>query len=302
MARGMIYNIQRLSTKDGPGIRTVVFFKGCPLRCQWCCNPESQHGERQLLVFGDLCVKCGKCVKVCPEHAVSMRPGGLLEFDRSLCRACGACVAVCPAEARELCGQEMEADEVMRVVKKDLIYYQNTGGGVTFSGGEATAQPLFLLDLLERCFYSGIHTALETSGFCSWNTLEAARHFLNLILYDIKHLDSFAHREFTGVDNTPILNNLKKLAEQGAPVILRIPFIPGKNTSREHMQRLCAFALEYGLRTIHLIPEHGLGQAKYQALGRSQMQQPRGSFGSSDLTPREAATLLAASALDVLII
>ena len=299
MSTGMIYNIQRLSTKDGPGIRTVVFFKGCPLRCRWCCNPESQRQEAELLVFNAQCVQCGRCMNACPRHAVSMPLGETPRLDRSLCMACGTCADICPVNARELCGREMELDDVMRVVKKDLVYYRNTGGGVTCSGGEATVQSAFLLELLERCFYSGIHTALETCGFCAWETLEKALPFLNLILYDVKHLDPGVHLELTGAGNARILENLKKLAARSAPVILRMPFIPGKNNSREHIEQLGVFAAEHDLRDIHLIPLHGLGLAKYSALDRPQPNDTRNEQG---LTPREAADLLNLSSLHVSIL
>ena len=299
MCTGIIYNIQRLSTKDGPGIRTVVFFKGCPLRCLWCGNPESQRIEPEVLVFSDRCIRCGRCVKACPRRAVTMSLGGPPKLDRALCAACGTCVEPCPVEARELCGREMDVDEVMHVVKKDFVFYRNTGGGVTFSGGEATFQKKFFLALLECCFSSGIHTALETSGFCSWETLRASLPFLNLILYDIKHLAPLMHQKCTGADNARVLENLKKLAARAAPVILRVPLIPGENNSRDHIEKLGAFATLYGFKDIHLIPRHDLGRNKYVALGRPC---PNNARDESGLTPRKTADLLASQSLNVSII
>ena len=227
---GMIYNIQRLSTEDGPGIRTTVFFKGCPLHCPWCSNPESQSFQPQMLFFEDNCTGCGQCAEVCPNGAAFRRENGSYGLDRTRCTSCGACIPGCPGKARVMSGRPYDADEVMAVVKKDATFYLNSGGGVTFGGGECTAQPAFLMELVDACFSMGLHICLDTCGFCDPEIFARFIPRTDLFLYDLKHMDPARHRELTGRDNGPVLANLKAiLADDPEKVRIRVPLMKGIN-------------------------------------------------------------------------
>ena len=264
---GCVFNIERFAIRDGPGIRTTVFLKGCPLRCLWCANPESMSPAPQLFYLENLCTRCYRCVEACPNKATTKTPDGAIKIDRSLCRACGKCVEACPNRAREISGKLMTVDEVLEEVKKDALFYQNSGGGVTFSGGEPTHQPEFLWHLLKGAQESGIHTALDTSGFVKPEIMKRVLEHTNLVLYDIKHMDPAKHKEFTGVDNSLILENAKMIASMGKPMIIRVPLIPGHNDSRENIVALAEFMLSLGLKRVDLLPYHSLGKIKYQRLG-----------------------------------
>lgn len=264
---GWIFNIQRYSIQDGPGIRTTVFFVGCPLRCPWCSNPESQSKGPQLFYFESQCTRCKRCIEVCPNRAISVDSDGYIRTDRDKCKACATCVETCPNEARNISGELKTVDEVMKEVKKDSIFYRNSGGGVTASGGEPTCQPRFLLELFQACRRSRIHTCLETCGYVSWQVLEEVLENTNLILYDIKHMDSNQHKKLTGVDNTLILENAERIVRKGIPLIIRVPLIPGHNDSEGNMRDLAKFATRLGVRKIDLIPYHQLGVSKYERLG-----------------------------------
>jgi pyruvate formate lyase activating enzyme len=264
---GCVFNIERFAIRDGPGIRTTVFLKGCPLRCLWCANPESISPRPQLLYLENLCTRCYRCVEVCPNKATTKTPDGAIKIDRSLCKACGKCVEICPNKARQLSGKLMTVDEVLEEVKKDALFYQNSGGGVTFSGGEPSQQPEFLWHLLKGAQESGIHTALDTSGFVKPEILKKVLEHTNLVLYDIKHMDPTKHKELTGVDNRLILENARMIASMGKPMIIRVPLIPGHNDSKENIKALAEFMLSLGLKRIDLLPYHSLGKIKYQRLG-----------------------------------
>lgn len=266
--KGWVFDIQRYSINDGPGIRTTVFFKGCPLRCLWCDNPESQSRPPELFFFEALCVQCHRCVPVCPNGAISVAPDGSVLTDRDRCRGCGACTEACLAGARVLSGRLMTVDEVMEVILKDSLFYRNSGGGMTASGGEATAQLEFLIVLLKRCREIGIHTALDTTGHAPWETLNEILEHTDLVLYDIKHMDPAMHRKLTGVDNALILENAVRIARAGKPLWIRFPLIPGCNDDERNIQATGAFTLELGLRQIDLLPYHRLGAGKYHRLGR----------------------------------
>jgi len=275
MIAGTIYSIQRFSLQDGPGIRTTVFFKGCPLSCLWCSNPESQRPDPQLMIFSDQCKRCGRCAEVCPNRAVS-RKGEEFSIDRSLCKACGICVPACLNDARSISGKTMTVEEVLAVVRKDWIYYQNSGGGMTVSGGEPTFQPAFLQELLEAANAEGLHTCLDTCGFTRWENLERILPYLNLILFDCKHMDPDQHKRLTGVDNALILQNLVKLARHDVPVRIRIPLIPGYNSSPENILTTGEFVKSLGFKEVDVIPFHQLGLNKYGALGKQcQMEDKR---------------------------
>ena len=264
---GCVFNIERFAIRDGPGIRTTVFLKGCPLRCLWCANPESMSEAPQLFYLENLCTRCYRCVEACPNRATIKTPKGAIEINRSLCKACGKCVEACPNKAREISGKLMTVEEVLEEVRKDALFYQNSGGGVTFSGGEPTHQPEFLWHLLKGSQESGIHTALDTSGFVKPEILKRVLEHTNLVLYDIKHMDSAKHKELTGVDNRLILENARMIATMGKPMIIRVPLIPGRNDSKENIKALAEFMLSLGLKRVDLLPYHSLGKIKYQRLG-----------------------------------
>lgn len=263
---GLIYDIQRYSVNDGPGIRTTVFFKGCPLKCLWCANPESQEPFPQMLYSEQLCTRCHRCAKACPTGATIVNHDGSLEIDRDRCRACGKCVEACLNEARAISGRYMTVDEVLEVVKSDRLFYQNSGGGVTASGGEPSSQHEFVTELFKRCQESGIDTALDTCGYIRWEVLERILQYTNLVLLDIKHMDPEKHRQLTGVSNSLILDNARRIARQGILVVVRVPLIPGCNDSVENIRAVGKFASETGLTRIDLVPYHQLGKNKYKRL------------------------------------
>lgn len=265
--QGWIFNIQRYSTQDGPGIRTTVFFVGCPLKCLWCSNPESQFKGPKLLYFESKCARCKRCIEVCPNKAISADADGCIITDRDKCIAYGKCVETCTNEARAISGELKTVEDVMKVVRKDSIFYRNYRGGITASGGEATCQPKFLLELFQACKKSRFHTCLETCGFVSWQVLEKVLEYTDLVLYDIKHMDSKQHMELTGVDNKLILENAERIVKKGVPLIIRVPLIPEYNDSKENMQTLAKFATDLGVHKIDIIPYHKLGVSKYERLG-----------------------------------
>ncbi len=253
MNKAIIFDIEKNSFVDGPGIRTTVFFKGCNLKCAWCHNPESQSFEPQMMFYRDKCTGCGKCKSVCasPEH----------------CTLCGKCTLYCPAEARKVCGKEYTVDEVFNEIIKDKAFYENSGGGVTFSGGECMLQIDFLLEILKRCKENGIHTAIDTAGHISWGNFEKVLPFTDLFLYDIKIFDSEKHKKYTGVGNELILDNLKRLFEIGAKIWIRIPVIPTVNDNKEEMQKIKAFIDNCGVaERVELLPYHKMGENKYGAI------------------------------------
>ncbi len=264
---GYVFDIQRYSIHDGPGIRSTVFLKGCPLTCVWCSNPESQKQVPQLLYLKHLCSRCHKCVDICPNKAIRVLPEGDLEVDRDLCVGCGFCVDICPAEARQVSGKLMSVEEVIDIVKRDALFYKNSDGGVTFSGGEATAQPEFLLALLRECKKLGFHTTLDTCGFVKWDILEPVLEYVDLVLFDVKQTNPKKHQQYTGVSNKLIFENAKRILSQNIPVILRAVLIPGCNDSDEDIRALAEFALELGGPEINLMLYHKLGIKKYESLG-----------------------------------
>lgn len=264
---GRIFDIQRYSINDGPGIRTTIFFKGCPLSCLWCDNPESQSPFPQLLFYPSLCARCYQCAAVCPTQATTVGGDGAIQIDRDKCISCGKCTTVCSAEARVISGKLMKVEDVIEIVKKDSLFYRNSGGGVTASGGEPTSQPQFLKELLIRCHQCGFHTAMETCGYVPWETLEGFLEHVDLFLYDIKHMNPHRHKELTGVDNTLILENARRLAAKKKQLIIRFPLIPGYNDSIENLEATKRFVYELGVEKLDLVPYHQLGISKYQRLG-----------------------------------
>jgi pyruvate formate lyase activating enzyme len=263
---GCVFNIERFAIRDGPGIRTTVFLKGCPIRCLWCSNPESMQPHPQLFYFDNLCTRCYRCVEACPNKANTVTPDGDIEIDRALCQSCGECVEACPNKARDINGKVMTVEEVLEEVKKDALFYQNSGGGITASGGEPTYQPEFLWHLFNRSQQAAIHTCMDTTGFVKTKVLQNILERTDLVLYDIKHMDPEKHKEYTGVDNSLILENARVVAA-ARPMIVRVPLIPGHNDTEENLSALVKFMKELRLNRIDLLPYHSLGKMKYARLG-----------------------------------
>lgn len=262
--KGTLFNIQRFSTHDGPGIRTVVFFKGCTLHCAWCHNPESIPFAPTLMWYADRCIGCGRCVPVCPTGAQQLAPDGSHRFDRSLCNDCLLCVDSCYAEALQQAGKTVSIEELVISIRSDLPYYGKTGG-VTFSGGECLAQPAFLAEALKQCREAGIHTAVDTAGAVPWKAFEQILPYTDLFLYDVKVMDPDLHRMWTGADNRIVLDNLQRLLAAGATVQVRIPFVPQANAGE--MESLAKGMAGMGIGEVTLLPYHRLGEGKKRSLG-----------------------------------
>ena len=265
MSQGTIFNIQRFSIYDGPGARTTVFFKGCNLKCKWCHNPESISAKRQLEFYPDKCIGCGKCFAACPNGAHIIGEDGNHIIDREKCTVCGACVDTCYAEALVIVGQTVDAAYVVKSVMTDVPYYEQSGGGVTFSGGECMQQIDFLADIMAQLHEKGIHLAVDTAGNQPWEKFEKILPYADLFLYDIKAADSDVHRQLTGVPNQRILENLKKLSDLGKRIWIRIPYIPGCNSGE--MNGIIEILKDIPVEKIEIMPFHRLGEGKYKALG-----------------------------------
>ncbi|WP_343248644.1 glycyl-radical enzyme activating protein [Diplocloster hominis] len=264
----LIFDVQRFSVHDGPGIRTNVFFKGCPLRCRWCQNPESQHCRTEILYYEEQCIHCHSCVRICPKHAITPIQGHL-HIDPKRCDSCGLCCRVCCTMALTSCGRLTSQTELLDLVMRDLPFYQNSQGGVTLTGGEPLNQPEFVCSFLETLHEERIHTAIETCGYCKAETFQRAVSLADLILYDVKLLSSAAHLDMTGRDNRLILHNLQTLADLSRPFILRLPLIPGINDTYENLYGTMSLAQKYRPLEIHILPFHQAGSSKWKALGRS---------------------------------
>lgn len=269
-ATGTVFNIQHYCIHDGPGIRTNVFVKGCPLQCVWCANPESQSGVPQLMYLADRCTGCGACIAACARKAVSRRAGRpeLVQTDRDLCTACGACAKECPAGARSISGKEMTAGEAFDEVAGDRLFY-GADGGLTVTGGEALAHPKFTGALVRLCKEAGIGTAVETCGAVPWEVMAPILADTDVVLYDIKQMDSARHKQYTGQGNELILSNLERIsAETQCRIIVRCPVIPPCNDGPEEMHALGRFLTEKRIRCseINLLPYHNLGEGKRDQL------------------------------------
>jgi pyruvate formate lyase activating enzyme len=262
-----IYHIQRFSLNDGPGIRTTVFLKGCPLSCAWCHNPESQSEMPELLHYDPLCIRCGACAAVCPTRCLTVRPDGWT-IDRARCDLCGRCVEACPTDALVLRGRDIGEEELVARILDDRAFFDESGGGVTFSGGEPLLQAAELANVLPRLRAKGIHVAVETAGCVDPVSLDRVTPHVDLFLYDVKSMDPDVHQRATGSDNALVLANLARLAASGKDVVVRTPVIPGFNDTPEALGAIASHVVDLGLRRIDLLPFHPLATAKYQALGR----------------------------------
>jgi glycyl-radical enzyme activating protein len=263
----MIFDIQRGSMHDGPGIRTVIFLKGCPLQCVWCHNPESKARTKEISFRPESCAACGECVKTC-QHAAHRMVEGVHIYDRSRCEQCGECVETCLYEALKLAGKEQTVEEVLGVILRDRPFYEQSGGGLTISGGEPLLQAEFTLELLKAAKAEGLNTCLDTCGWFNQRTYEQVLPFVDLFLFDYKATDPETHKRLTGVSNRLILSNLDFLVQQGARIRLRCPLIAGINDSQEHLQGIAQLSCRYPeLEGIDLMAYHNVGNAKYERYG-----------------------------------
>lgn len=263
---GVLFNIQRYSLHDGPGIRTIPFFKGCPLSCKWCSNPESQHPKPELIFKKSDCIRCGKCIEACEQQALSV--SNAFFIDRERCIQCGECTQVCPTQALEMKGKRMTVADVMRELQKEENLYRRSGGGITLSGGEPLAQPAFARELLKACKEKGWHTAIETTGFTTPEVIADVFPYVDLALTDIKAINPAIHLANTGIENSQILENLLRISFL-TKTIVRIPVIPGVNDNPEEIHNIAEFArLMSNVDTLHLLPYHSFGENKYGLLGR----------------------------------
>jgi pyruvate formate lyase activating enzyme len=267
MATGTIFRIERFAIHDGPGIRTTVFLKGCPLACAWCHSPESQSAAPEFMPRADRCIRCGACAAACPHDGIRI-DGTPAQAKPAECELCGACADACPSGARELVGREFSVDEVLDLVEKDRVFYEQSGGGVTFSGGEPLMQPGFLLEALTRCRERHLHTAVDTSGFGDPAALRRIAGRADLFLFDLKIIDDSRHTALTGAGNGVILENLRALASDRRPVIVRFPLVPGVNDDEANVAALGGLVASLGLSRVDVLPYHRAGTAKYRRLDR----------------------------------
>lgn len=295
MINRMVIDITRMTVHNGPGIRTLILFKGCPLRCIWCSTPESQEESAELAFYPDKCILCGDCIPVCPENAITIDDTSVL-INRDLCNSCGRCAGVCYARALKLLGQKYTVEELLDVAKRDTIAYKHSGGGVTISGGEPFQRLDFLLELLQELKKNEISAGVDTCGFTSRKNIEMVLPYIDFFLWDVKHMDDNTHLELTGVSNRLILDNLSFVSDRGIPIYLRIPVIPGYNDSEENLRDLCDFAKKLpSLIEIDLLPLHHLGRARYLALGREYLIEEIPTVG--DKTLNEMKRLVESSGL-----
>jgi len=266
--KGIIFDIKKYAIDDGPGIRTTVFFKGCPLRCWWCHNPEGQVSEPELMYKRNRCIGCGECVKNCPRETISS-VGQHVSINREHCDLCGKCSQKCPSDALVIIGKEMKVEEIIKEIEKDVLFYDESEGGVTFSGGEPLMQPSFLNALLEKCREKNIHTAVDTCGYAPYETINKISDNVDLFLYDIKMMDDKKHRKHTGLSNKLILENFKKLTKNGRNLLVRFAIIPGVNDNEDNITKTANFMLSCGIKQINLLPYHRAGIEKYKSLGRT---------------------------------
>jgi len=282
-SRGLITNVQRFSIHDGPGIRTTVFLKGCPLRCFWCHNPETWRLQPELQLYGERCIGCGECRRVCPNGAHVLAEGRR-EFRRHLCRGCGACAETCYAEALVLAGRWWGMDELLGVLERDRPFYETSGGGITLSGGEPLLQPEFSRAVLAACWQRGLHTAIETAAVGPWERLEELLPWLDLVMLDVKLVAEQRHRAATGAGNSGILDNARRLGQSGVPLLVRTPIVPGVNDDPADIVAIAGSISAFpNLLYYELMPFHRLAEGKYRGLGLE--------YGAGGLQPPSRAKL-----------
>lgn len=291
----IVTDIQRYSLHDGPGIRTVVFFKGCPLSCKWCQNPETNRMDAEILFTQEYCIGCGACIEACKYRYISGWRGTLTTDPK--CTHCGDCTRVCPSKTRKLVGEEYTLDSLLAILLRDSVFYRNSGGGVTLSGGEVTAQYTFATLLLDKLKKAGIHSAIETCGYASESVMINIALGTDLILFDLKHPNAQQHAFYTGVDNKRILRNLDMILERKRPVIIRLPLIPGANDDSETLRQTAQLCLARGIHEMHLLPFHQGGQSKWHGLNRPYAFKNTPSLGPRQI--EEAQKLLESFGLSV---
>lgn len=274
MEKGIVFNIQRFTIHDGPGIRTELFLKGCPLRCEWCSNPESWRRNTEVGIYASKCIskeKCGVCENVCPvEGAINFENGMIESINRDLCTNCMKCSNSCPSDSIKAWGKMMTVEECMEIIRKDRGFYDKSGGGVTVSGGDPLVQSDFVMELFKACKQENIQTCIESTFYAKWEQIEKVLPYTDLIISDIKHMNSEIHKKHTEVDNHLILENLQKLANDGREMILRIPVIPNVNDDMENIEKTADFIIDKlngKVRTLQLLSFMRLGEEKYQSLG-----------------------------------
>lgn len=270
---GTIFNVQKFSVHDGPGIRTTIFLKGCPLRCYWCCNPESQTSSPQISRRVTRCLgaeRCGKCIDICPRNCLS-RNGNAVVWNPAACVNCRTCAAVCPSGCIEVIGKSVSAGEVIRMAARDALFYNYSSGGITLSGGEVLTQPRFAEAVCRLANREGIHVAIESCAYAEYDTLHRLAQYLDQAIIDVKHIDPEAHRRGTGVDNRLILQNITRLCRDmpNLPVLIRTPIIPGFNDDDDTIARIAEFAGQFPQASYELLPYHRLGEEKYGNIGRA---------------------------------
>jgi pyruvate formate lyase activating enzyme len=268
-SHGLVFDIQRYSMKDGPGLRVLVFIKGCPLRCLWCSNPESQSSQIEILYQEERCCACGQCVLVCPTEALIQEAKGEVRYNHLKCRLCGRCIETCPYKTRKWAGRWVTVAELMREVERDLPFFRRSGGGVTLGGGEPMSQPDFVEKILKACKEQNIHTSLETCGCSPWEVLKRLAHYTDLFFYDLKQIDSHIHEQWTGVSNQLILRNLEELGTIHSQIVVRYPLIPGVNDTDLDIHALIKFIRRIKpIQKVEISPYHRYGELKYPLLGR----------------------------------
>jgi len=268
MVKGLISYIQKFSIHDGPGIRTTVFLKGCPLECLWCGNPETISLKPEIMFSENICMGCGLCQKACQNGVVKIIQGQPPLRNYDLCKGCGACAEACPKNALVLRGKWMSVEAIFAEIEKDLPFYKRSGGGLTLSGGEPFLQADFIKSLLKMSAKKGIHTAIDTCGYTQWSSIEQSLEYIDLFLYDIKHIDPALHQKGTRVSNKMILENLQKLFRLGKNILLRLPLIPDFNTSKKDLKQIGVFASQVGAKELRILPYHKYGIGKYKKIGK----------------------------------
>ncbi len=270
MNQTLVFNIQRFSTHDGDGVRTTIFFKGCPVKCKWCHNPESQRFFPELITYKSKCTACGRCIPRCPNQCITMEDGKIVQ-DREKCTKCGKCTDVCLHEAREIAGKEYTVTELVKEAMKDRLFFERSGGGVTLSGGEVMSQDMDFVEMLcKRLWREGISVYIDTCGYAPYENFQRILPYVDTFLYDLKVLDPEEHKKYVGVDNALILENLKKLSRDGARIYIRIPTIGGVNATNGFMNGVIDFLRENGIvpAQVNLLPYHDIGKSKYANLDR----------------------------------